>query len=150
MTVGEYLERWLSDCVRGTVRESTFSRDKYLVNNHVIPALGRVKLKNLGALRLQGLYRDRLDAGLSAATVQKMHHVLHKALDQAVRWNLIPTQPRQRGQGSDALAQGDAPALRARGAWAARSGPRHPSGGLLRAGAPYGYEKRRVARPEVG
>ena len=71
MTVGEYLERWLSDCVRGTVRESTFSRDKYLVNNHVIPALGRVKLKNLGALRLQGLYRDRLDAGLSAATVQR-------------------------------------------------------------------------------
>ena len=93
MTVGEYLERWLSDCVRGTVRESTFSRDKYLVNNHVIPALGRVKLKNLGALRLQGLYRDRLDAGLSAATVQKMHHVLHKALDQAVRWNLIPRNP---------------------------------------------------------
>ena len=93
MTVGEYLERWLSDCVRGTVRESTFSRDKYLVNNHVIPALGRVKLKNLGALRLQGLYRDRLDSGLSAATVQKMHHVVHKALDQAVRWNLIPRNP---------------------------------------------------------
>ncbi len=31
MTVGEYLERWLSDCVRGSVRESTFTRDKYLV-----------------------------------------------------------------------------------------------------------------------
>lgn len=93
MTVGEYLKRWLSDCVRGTVRESTFSRDKYLMNNHAIPALGRVKLKNLGALRLQGLYRDRLDSGLSAATVQKMHHVLHKALDQAVRWNLIPRNP---------------------------------------------------------
>jgi integrase len=93
MTVGEYLERWLSDCVRETVRESTFSRDKYLVNNHVVPALGRMKLKNLGALRLQGLYRDRLDAGLSAATVQKMHQVLHKALDQAVRWNLIPRNP---------------------------------------------------------
>ena len=93
MTVGEYLERWLSDCVRGTVRESTYSRDKYLVNNHAIPALGKVKLKDLGALRLQGLYRDRLDAGLSAATVQKMHHVLHKALDQAVRWNLIPRNP---------------------------------------------------------
>ncbi len=93
LAVGEYLERWLSDCVRGTVRESTYSRDKYLVNNHAIPALGKVKLKNLGALRLQGLYRDRLDAGLSAATVQKMHHVLHKALDQAVRWNLIPRNP---------------------------------------------------------
>src|SRR5215212_2798772 len=31
LTVGEYLDRWLSDAVRGTVRESTYSRDKYLV-----------------------------------------------------------------------------------------------------------------------
>lgn len=93
MTVGEYLERWLSDCVRGSVRESTFTRDKYLVTKHIVPGIGRVKLKNLNALRLQGLYRDRLDAGLSPATVQKMHHVLHKALGQAVRWNLIPRNP---------------------------------------------------------
>lgn len=93
MTVGEYLERWLSDCVRGTVRASTFSRDKYLVTNHVSPTLGRVKLKNLNALRLQGLYRGRLDSGLKASTVQKIHHVLHKALAQAVRWNLIPRNP---------------------------------------------------------
>ena len=56
------------------------SRDKYLVHNHVKPALGRLKLKNLNALHLQGLYRDRLDSGPSGSTVQKVHHVLHKAL----------------------------------------------------------------------
>jgi integrase len=93
MTVGEYLDRWLSDAVRGTVRESTFSRDEYLVTNHIKPALGRRKLKTLSALHLQGLYRDRLDSGLSGSTVQKIHHVLHKALSQAVRWNLIPRNP---------------------------------------------------------
>jgi integrase len=71
LSVGEYLDRWLKDSVRGTVRESTYSRDKYLVTNHVEPTLGRVKLKNLNALHLQGLYRDRLDSGLSGFTVQK-------------------------------------------------------------------------------
>src|SRR5215212_2789457 len=90
LTVGEYLDRWLSDCVRGTVRESTFSRDKYLVTNHVSPTLGWLKLKNLNALHLQGLYRERLDSGLSGSTVQKVYHVLHKALAQAMKWNLIP------------------------------------------------------------
>jgi integrase len=79
--------------VRGTVRESTYSRDKYLVTNHIKPALGRLKLTNLNALHLQSLYRDRLDSGLSGSTVQKMHHVLHKALAQAVRWNLILRNP---------------------------------------------------------
>jgi integrase len=93
LIVGDYLDRWLSDSVRGTVRESTFSRDKYLVVNHVKPSVGRLKLKNVNAPHLQGLYRERLDSGLSASTVQKVHHVLHKALAQAVRWDLIPRNP---------------------------------------------------------
>jgi len=93
VTVGDYLDRWLSDCVRGTVRESTFSRDQYLIRNHIKPGLGRLKLANLNAMHLQRLYRDRLDSGLSGSTVQKVHHALHKALSQAVRWNLIPRNP---------------------------------------------------------
>jgi len=93
LTVREYLNRWLSDAVRGTVRDSTYSRDKYLVTNHVKPSIGRVKLKNVNALHLQGLYRERMDSGLSGSTVQKIHHVLHKALAQAVRWSLIPRNP---------------------------------------------------------
>jgi integrase len=93
LTMGEYLDRWLSNSVRGTVRESTYSRDKYLVTNHIKPSIGRVKLKNVSALHLQGLYRERLDSGLSASTVQKIHHVLHKGLRQAVRWNLVPRNP---------------------------------------------------------
>jgi integrase len=93
LTVGDYLDRWLSDCVRGTIRESTYSRDNYLVINHVKPSIGRVKLKNLNALHLQSLYRERLDSGLSGSTVQKIHHVLHKALTQAMRWDLIPRNP---------------------------------------------------------
>src|SRR3982750_4469312 len=35
MTVGKYLDQWLTDCTRDSVRESTFSRDKYLIANHV-------------------------------------------------------------------------------------------------------------------
>ena len=93
LSVGEYLDRWLSDSVRGTVRESTFSRDKYLVTNHIEPILGRLRLKNLNALHLQGLYRERMDSGLSGSTVQKVHHVLHKALAQAVKWDLMPRNP---------------------------------------------------------
>jgi integrase len=93
LTVSEYLDRFLEDVHRGSVRDSTYSRDKYLVNNHVKPALGRVKLKNLSAMHLQRLYREKQDAGLSASTVQKIHHVLHKALAQAVRWDLIARNP---------------------------------------------------------
>src|SRR5215217_792060 len=93
LTVGEYMHRFLEDVQRGSVRESTYSSDKYLVANHVKPALGRGKLKNLSAMHLQRLYREKQDAGLSASTVQKIHHILHKALAQAVRWDLIARNP---------------------------------------------------------
>jgi integrase len=56
----------------------------------VIPALGRVKFKALSPAHLQGFYRDRLDAGLSPCTVQRLHAVIHRALKQALRWGLVP------------------------------------------------------------
>ncbi|MGI8651114.1 MAG: site-specific integrase [Rubrobacter sp.] len=93
LKVGAYLDRWLSDAVRGSVRESTYYRDECLVRVHVKPALGRVKLSNLNAMHLQSFYRNRLDSGLSGSTVQKIHHIVHKALSQAERWNLIPRNP---------------------------------------------------------
>ena len=90
MNVGEYLDRWLKDCVHGSVRQSTFDRDSYPIRVHIKPSLGRIKLKKLTARDVQRFYRDRLDADLSPSTVHKIHTVLHKALSQAVRWSLIP------------------------------------------------------------
>jgi integrase len=47
-------------------------------------------LGKLDPLQVQSFYRCRLDEGLSAATVLKMHSTLSKALKQAVRWRLVP------------------------------------------------------------
>src|SRR5215213_3581568 len=88
--VNEYLQRWLNDSVRGSVRPITFESYERLVRVHVVPALGCVKLKALSPAHLQALYRDRLDAGLSPSTVQRLHGVIHRALKQALRWGLVP------------------------------------------------------------
>lgn len=87
--MGEYLERWLKD-VADTVRESTHQRYGYAVTPHIKPALGRVKLKDLNPAHVRWFYRERLDSGLSPATVHKLHVVLHKALKAAVGDGLIP------------------------------------------------------------
>ena len=89
-TVGEYLDGWLKSSVRGSVRQSTYDRDASIVANHLRPALGAIKLKKLSAAHVQSFYRDRLDAGLSPSTVHKMHAILHKALSQALKWNMVP------------------------------------------------------------
>ena len=80
LTVGEYLERWLMNCVRGTVRPSTFEGHKHIIRPYIVPALGRLRVKDLNPSHVRGLYREKLDSGLSAATVRKLHSILHKAL----------------------------------------------------------------------
>jgi integrase len=90
LTVGDYLDRWLSNSVKDTVRERTYERYEEILRLHVKPALGRLKLKALTPAHVQDFYRDRLDNAFSPATVQKIHVILHKALSQAVSWSLVP------------------------------------------------------------
>ena len=90
LTVKKYLGLWLKNSVQDTVRTSTYERNEQIVNLHVAPALGRLKLRALTPAQVRWFYREKLDTDLSSATVHKMHVVLHKALDQAVRDGLIP------------------------------------------------------------
>src|ERR671916_2044209 len=72
LTVGEYLDRWLKDSVRGTVRQSTHERYEYAVRPHIQPALGHIKLGSLTPIHVRGFYREKLESGLSPATVHKL------------------------------------------------------------------------------
>jgi integrase len=90
VTVAEYLVRWLSDSVRGTVRVSTFERHEQIIRAHLALAFGRMKLKTLTPAHVRSLHREKLEEGLAPATVRKIHSTLHKALSQAVSDGLIP------------------------------------------------------------
>ncbi len=90
LTVGRYLERWLPDSVKDTVKQTTFECYERLERLHLQPTLGSVKLKALTPANVRALYREKLDSGLSAASVQRVHALLHKALKQAVNDGLVP------------------------------------------------------------
>jgi integrase len=80
ITFGEYLERWLSDSVRGSVKERTLMSYEQMVRNHLVPALGHVQLRKLTAAHLQALYRQKLEDGFSAQTVLGIHGTASGAL----------------------------------------------------------------------
>jgi integrase len=87
--LSEYLTRWLNESVRGSVKPITHQSYEMLVDKHMVPALGNVRLSTLTPAHLQGFYRSKLDSGLSPRTVQYIHVVLHRALKQALRWGLV-------------------------------------------------------------
>ena len=90
LTVGEYLSCWLEDSVKDSVKAATYESYEKLSRVHLIPALGHQKLKMLTPPHLRGLYRSKLDNGLSPRTVQYIHAVLNRALKAALNDGLIP------------------------------------------------------------
>src|SRR5215203_3849867 len=90
MKLNDYLRLWLTDSVRDSVRPATYEGYARQVRNHITPTLGPIKLRALTPAHLRGLYRDKLDSGLSSRTVQYIHVTIHKALKQALNDGLVP------------------------------------------------------------
>ena len=67
LTVGEYLDRWLADSVKGTVKETTYANYAYVTRVHISPALGRLKLKSLTPAHVRGFYGEKARSSLAAA-----------------------------------------------------------------------------------
>jgi integrase len=96
LTLSDYLDRWLNDSVKNTVKPITFEQYQRQVLVHISPALGHLKLGKLTSGHVQGLYQQKLDAGMASSSVRYMHTILHGALKQAHKWRLCPrTSPRR-------------------------------------------------------
>ena len=92
-TVGEWLGRWLEDVVKPGKAHRTHSAHSQQVRTHIAPALGRIKLEALRKAHVDRLYSDLLRGGLAPSSVRRVHAVLHAALEEAARGDLIPRNP---------------------------------------------------------
>jgi integrase len=80
--LGDFLQKWLEDVAKHSVRASTYRGYEVLLRLHIIPEIGHLKLARLAPSDLDGLY-SRLLAKLSPKTVKMAHAVIHRALSHA-------------------------------------------------------------------
>ncbi|HKP53208.1 MAG TPA: site-specific integrase [Chloroflexia bacterium] len=88
-TLGQFLEQWLADVARPTLRASTYATYENHVHKHLVPTLGRTPLQQLGPQQIQSLINQKLKTGLAPRTVADIHAVLRTALAQALKWGLV-------------------------------------------------------------
>jgi integrase len=98
LTVGAWLDIWLTEYVENAVKPLTFYSYKTMCNNHIKASLGALKLSALTAPAIQKFYNDlhkgsEDKAPISAKTIKNIHGVLHKALKQAVVLGYIKFNP---------------------------------------------------------
>lgn len=103
-TTGEWLRTWFEVYSKPNIREATQDQYTNFLEKHVIPSVGDIPLEKLTSLRLQKLYQDlrthgkvcqnkNAGSGLSQKTVRNIHMMLHVALEQAVKEDLISKNP---------------------------------------------------------
>jgi len=89
LTVGEFLDRWLTQVLPGSVEDSTLDDYDDTVRLHLRPALGRKVLVKLTVAEVDAVWTAKRKAGYSANSVRIMRSVLRKALGQAEREGLV-------------------------------------------------------------
>lgn len=99
MTLGEWLEIWLTECAEPSVRPSTFRSYRAYVRDKIAPYLGEKEIRKVTVDDIQNLYRKLKKEGgaeggpLSGASVRRIHGVLHQALKVAADRHLIVKNP---------------------------------------------------------
>ena len=99
LTVAAYLARWLEDYAEPALAPKTVDTYRMAVRTHLVPGLGFIELQALRPSHIQSLYPSMLKPGyrdgkgLSPRSVQRYHQILHAALHQAVRWQLVVRNP---------------------------------------------------------
>lgn len=87
-TLEQYLTSWIADVATPRVRPKTLAHYKFLVEQHIVPSIGRVPLLKLTPQQVQMMLTEKM-ATLSAKTCQHLRTCLRVALGTAVKWNLI-------------------------------------------------------------
>jgi len=95
-TVASFLtDEWLPAVAAEGRRPGTVANYRIHVTAHVLPALGGIELQQLSPAHLNGFYRALLSQGrrdgrpMAPKTVRNVHNLLHRALQDALRWGLV-------------------------------------------------------------
>jgi hypothetical protein len=98
-TLADYMRSWIETAATLSLSPKTAERYRQLVDQQIIPHLGALPLQKLRASHVANWHATLLRAGgkggrpLSARTVGHAHRVLHKALEDACRREVIGRNP---------------------------------------------------------
>lgn len=155
-TVGELLDRWFENA-SADFSPKTALETAGFINRYLRPGLGVFPVARLRTEHIDKLYRELRKRGghngkpLAPGTVKRTHVILHRALEQAVRWGWIRTNPAHNAQVPPYTAPGDPPTRTKRPRAPLRAG-RGLRRGLRDFHRPGGYDGRspkRAARPAL-
>ena len=111
LTVRAFLvDQWLP-AMRLSIGPTTLEGYRGNIERYIVPRVGDLPLRTLTPLVINQLYADVRETGrtrgtgsLALKTVREVHVTLHRALEDAVRWDYLETNPSDRASAPSATA----------------------------------------------
>lgn len=82
-TIASWMQEWL-DLRRPSFQPQTANEYRGVMNKHIIPNIGKVKLKDLKPSTLQRFYNQLSSNGLKSRTINYIHTILKSVLNAAI------------------------------------------------------------------
>ena len=92
ITVSKHLDEYIQH-TSINLKPRTVKRYREAIEVHLKPALGKVALHQLDALKIEEMYARKLQQGVSPSTIQLINAVLSSAVKRAVRLKLVQHNP---------------------------------------------------------
>jgi integrase len=89
IAVEEYLQQWLADYAELHCSPKTIESYRQVINSHLVPELGNIKLVELEARHLQTMFAKKRESGLSTRTVRYLYSLMSQVLRYAVRQGVL-------------------------------------------------------------
>lgn len=95
ITLGVWLDTWFKGFKYGKVEASTSDFYDDIINVHLKPKLGAVKLQKLDTIQIQNMYNELYDNGngLSVSRIKSINITLKQSLEKALELNYINKNP---------------------------------------------------------
>jgi len=97
-TVGEWLDTWMQEYKRKSIRPSTYASYYHNIEKHIRPALGNIEIHSLRSEQIQKLLNKMGKAhgkqpALAPWSILKTKNILSGAMEQAVRNRILIINP---------------------------------------------------------
>ena len=100
ITFQAFTEIWFTDYADSHLEEKTLQLYHHLLNLHVIPAIGHLKLSKVLPAHLNKIYntmsqerKDGREGGYAPKTIKHVHNIISGVYSAAVKWNIVTDNP---------------------------------------------------------
>lgn len=90
-----YIQSWFTEHYKKRIFETTVVNKSYLMNKHLIREnpFANKPLSKITTEDIDAFYNLKIDEEYNASYIRKMHQMLNKAFDQALKWRKLTINP---------------------------------------------------------